>query len=136
MVFFSGIAVAAVAVAIVLLVVAAAFCLTPCLRPSDMVWCNLHERFLTGKEHLMSQGIFARGFALPAAVEDLSQKRTLAMSFAGKAFSATVLQANFLSHRMAFGERAARGHSPSHLHASIDAAKGAVATAAGYPLQQ
>ena len=60
----------------------------------------------------MSQGIFARGFALPAAVEDLSQKRTLAMSFAGKAFSATVLQANFLSHRMAFGERAARGHSP------------------------
>ena len=84
----------------------------------------------------MSQGIFARGFALPAAVEDLSQKRTLAMSFAGKAFSATVLQANFLSHRMAFGERAARGHPPSHLHASIDAAEGAVATAAGYPLQQ
>ena len=70
---------------------------TTCLRPTSQVWSESLGRYLSGMEHLMCQGIFAQDFAEPSAVERLAQRRTAAMSFAGKGFSTTVLQANVLA---------------------------------------
>ena len=70
---------------------------TTCLRPTSSVYSCKLRRFLTGMEHLLLQGVFPRDFTNPAAVEELGGKRTLAMAFAGNAFTTTVLQANFLA---------------------------------------
>ena len=67
-----------------------------CLRPANSVWSARLQRFLTGTEHLRLQGIFPDDFLNPGAVHALGQRRCAAMSFAGKAFSTTVLQAHIL----------------------------------------
>ena len=69
---------------------------TTCLRPTQQVYSNRLGRNLTAAEHLRLQGIFANDFARPDVVDALARKQTLAKSFAGKAYSTTVLQANFL----------------------------------------
>ena len=67
-----------------------------CIRPSHAQFSTKLGRFVTGPEFLRAQGVWKCDMGNPDALTSL-EDQGLSQSFAGKAFSATVLQAKLLS---------------------------------------
>ena len=68
-----------------------------CIRPTHPIYSTLRKRVLSGKELLSLQGVWAHDMENPEALVELMKDHTLACSFAGNAFSTTVLQAKLIA---------------------------------------